>query len=319
MQSNRVEAVLEVLGEGVVRVVGEPNRFFTHPAPIHEAQSELAITFCNSRGAGAVAIIRQTRAGTVLCSTDVPMDELVATRKALIVVEEPRLSFIRLMNALFAEPKPRGVHPTAVIDPDAEVHQDTYVGPFTYVGKVEVGAGTAIDGHVRLYSRTKIGRNVEIQSGSVIGANGFGFQRNDKSELENFPHVGGVSIADDVSIGVNCVIDRGTLGTTIIGEGTRIGNLVNVGHNAVIGRHAVINSHVRGSSRIGDYAWISPGATMIDSISVGDHATVGAGAVVVKDVLAGTTVLGAPATSKDEFLKRHRAVDGLVEHDRERA
>lgn len=314
MEMIGLKRVIEILDEAVVRIIGPIDRNITHPMSIHEAQSESAITFCNKVGPEALKLIRSTKAGVVLCKEDQSLDEVKNSAKTLIVVRDPRLSFIRLVNGLFTEGKPRGIHPTAIIDPGARVHPDVYIGPFTYLGKCEISEGTIIYGHVHIYSRTRIGRNVIIHAGTVIGADGFGYQRNESGELEKFPHLGGVVIEDNVEIGSNTCIDRGTLGDTIIREGSKIDNLVHIAHNVIVGRHAIVIAHsmVGGSVRIGDYAWVSPSACLRDVISIGNRSTVGLGAVVVKDVPDGGTVMGTPARPAEEYKAYLKALEKIM-------
>lgn len=148
----------------------------------------------------------------------------------------------------------------------------------------------------------------------MIGADGFGYQRNESGELEKFPHLGGVVIEDNVEIGSNTCIDRGTLGDTIIREGSKIDNLVHIAHNVIVGRHAIVIAHsmVGGSVRIGDYAWVSPSACLRDVISIGDRSTVGLGAVVVKDVPDGGTVMGTPARPAEEYKAYLKALEKIM-------
>lgn len=302
--------MLKILGDDVVRVIGPTERVVTHPAAIREAQSEQAITFCSKRATDTVELIRSTKAGVVVCADVQSLRELTNSEKTLVVVSNPRLSFLRVVQSFFAEPSPRGKHQTTVIDPEAKIHPNVYVGPFSYLGKCEIGEGTVIHGHAYIYSGTRIGRNVIIHAGTVVGADGFGYERNESGELERFPHLGGVIIEDNVEIGANTCIDRGTLGDTIIREGAKIDNLVHIAHNVVVGRHAAVIAHamVGGSTRIGDYAWVAPCACLRNVISIGNRATVGLGALVVKDVPDGTTVMGVPARPAEEYEKILRAV-----------
>src|SRR5690606_230154 len=124
-------------------------------------------------------------------------------------------------------------------------------------------------------------RNVTINAGTVIGAEGFGYQRNENGEFEKFPHIGGVIINDNVDVGSNTSIDRGALGNTIIGEGAKIDNLVHIAHNVKVGKHAAVIAHamIGGSSVIGDYSWVAPNSAIRDQISIGNRVTVGLGAV----------------------------------------
>jgi UDP-3-O-[3-hydroxymyristoyl] glucosamine N-acyltransferase len=308
-----IERVFQALGDSIIRVIGPTRGVFSYPAPITEAQDELAITFCKSTGAKAATLIRDTKAGVIICTEEAASEETDSSGKTLIAVADPRLTFLRLVQLFFAEPRPQGVHPTASIEAAARIHPTAYVGPFAYVGESEIGEGTVIYGHVYIYPKVRIGRNVTIHAGTVLGADGFGYNRNDAGELEKFPHVGGIVIEDDVEIGSNTCVDRGTLGNTIIRQGAKIDNLVHIAHNVLIGRHSAVIAHamIGGSTRIADHAWIAPSACLRDDISIGEHAVVGLGAVVVKDVPDNVTVMAVPARTFEEYKLNLRALKKL--------
>ncbi|HVR40188.1 MAG TPA: UDP-3-O-(3-hydroxymyristoyl)glucosamine N-acyltransferase [Thermoanaerobaculia bacterium] len=308
-----LRTILDALDPQPAAVIGPIERTVDSAAPITEAASEQAVTFCSKSGAAAAALIGGTKAGVIVCAEE-PDEALWASGKTFVVVSDPRLSFLRIVRRFFEEPVRYGIHATAVIEPGATVHANVRIGPFTYVAEeCSIGEGTVIYGHVHIYPKTTIGRNVTIHAGTVIGADGYGYQRNERGELEKFPHIGGVVIEDDVEIGSNTSIDRGTLGNTIIREGARIDNLVHVAHNVVVGKHAAViaNAMIGGSTTIGDAAWIAPSACLRDRIAIGVGAVVGLGAVVVKDVPDGATVMGAPARDAAEYKELLRKLAAL--------
>lgn len=143
----------------------------------------------------------------------------------------------------------------------------------------------------------KIGKNVIIQLGTVIGEEGYRYRRDEKGVLHHHKHEFGVVIEDNVDIGANGVIDRGSWRDTVIGRGTKINNLVHIAHNVIIGRHCLVGAGAKicGSVNVEDFAEIWTGATIRDHINIGEGATVGMGAVVIKDVPPHTTVVGNPA------------------------
>jgi UDP-3-O-[3-hydroxymyristoyl] glucosamine N-acyltransferase len=304
MASIPVQTILEMLDDESVQIIGSAERVVTKPRPIHEAEAETDITFCNRSDETALELMSASGAGVILC---LPLEGLepLAAHKTLIVTQNPRLHFLRIVQHFFVPPKPQGIHPSAVIDPEAVIDPTAYIGPLTYVGKSEIGSNSVIMGHVYIYDDVKIGRNVTIHAGTVIGADGFGYERNAEGELEKFPHVGGVVIEDDVEIGSNTSIDRGTLGNTILRTGSKIDNLVHIAHNVVVGRHAVVIAHalIGGSTIIGDQAWIAPCACVRDKLTIGQSSIVGLGAVVVKDVADNVTVMGNPAYPSDDYRK----------------
>jgi UDP-3-O-[3-hydroxymyristoyl] glucosamine N-acyltransferase len=285
------------------RILGSADREVERAAPIDRADVA-SVTFCSRTGEAGTALIRETGAGVVLCLESDDVESLAETGKTLIAVPDPRLAFLRVVRRFFAEkPEPGRIHPTAVIDADTSIAPSAHIGPFVWIGAgCSVDEGSVIHAHVSIYPKTRIGRRVTIHAGTVIGADGYGYQRNERGELEKFPHIGGVVIEDDVEIGSNTSIDRGTLGDTILREGARIDNQVHIAHNVMVGRHAAViaNAMIGGSTTIGDGAWIAPSACIRDRLTIGANAVIGLGALVVKDVPEGATVMGAPARPAEE-------------------
>ena len=212
----------------------------------------------------SVGPFKGSNASVVICSDGIPGPD-----QALILVDNPRLWFIRCMKHFFdprvGEPQ---IHPTASIN----------------------------------WPVVSIGQRVRIGPGSRVGFDGFGYERNEDGTWEHFPHRGRVIIGDDVEIGANTCIDRGTLGDTVIGNGTKIDNLVHIAHNAVIGEDCIIVCLVciAGGVRIGDNSWIAPGSIIRDGIKIGKGVVVGMGAIVTKDVRDGVIVIGNPAREMEK-------------------
>ncbi|HVH45146.1 MAG TPA: hypothetical protein VM925_22490 [Labilithrix sp.] len=289
--------VVDHLGSSVLAFHGTKAARFIRPMPLDIAEPD-AVTFCRPGHPSAESLIRETRASVVVCGPELKTLAEPPPGKAVISVEDPRLEFLRVVQAWFAEPKPApGIHPSAVVHPDAKIHPTAYVGPGCNVGRCEIGAGSVLYGNNHLYDRVKIGQNVSIQAGTVLGAPGFGYQRNEAHEWEHFPHVGGVTIGDDVEIGANTCIDRGTLADTVIKRGVKIDNLVHIAHNVVVGEHAMVISgaQIAGSAVIGDHAWISPSATIMNGAKIGRETMIGLGSVIVKDVPDYAKTMGQPA------------------------
>ena len=303
-----VQSLLDLLAGDVIDVLGSRDRTVSAVGPVDQAADASVLTFCNRPQPEAGRLLRDTRAGVIVCG-EAQADVGIAGR-TFIVVREPRLAFLRLVRGFFMPAPPAGVHSSAVVEASAEIHPDAYIGPLCYVGRASVGQGSVLHGGVMVHDGTRIGRRVVIHAGTVIGADGFGYQRNERGELEKFPHVGGVRIEDDVEIGANTCIDRGTLGDTVVQQGARIDNLVHIAHNVVVGRHAAVIAHamIGGSTTIGEGAWISPSACVRDGLSIGARATIGLGALVVKDVPDGEIVMGAPARPAPEYKAQLEAL-----------
>lgn len=223
---------------------------------------------------------------------------LVPPAATVVVCERPRVAFSRLVAHAFAErTRPGWPLASPALPPDAVVGEGVAFAPGVVLGAgVEIGDGCRIGPHAALAHCT-LGRGVEIGPHCTIGTAGFGVSRDADGALVPFPHVGRVVLEDGVAVGAGTQIDRGALGETRVGAGTRIDNAVHVAHNARIGRRCLVIAHamIAGSVTVGDDCWIAPGAQIRNGVAVGAGATVGMGAVVVRDVPAGATVKGNPA------------------------
>ena len=178
----------------------------------------------------------------------------------------------------------------------------------------KLGADVNLFPNVTVYPRTEIGARVRIHAGTVVGSDGFGYVL-DSGIHRKVPQIGNVVIGDDVEIGANVTIDRGALGSTVIGKGTKIDNLVHVAHNVVIGENALVIActMIGGSTEIGDNCWVAPAVILRNGIKIGANSTLGMGCNVTKDVPANATVTGSPAMPLDEFKKLLKAQRQLIE------
>lgn len=239
----------------------------------------------------------------------------------------PYLAFARAVELISPDAPPRpGIHESAIMDPSATVPESAAVGPLVVIGprvrlgdRVVVGAGSVVEEgvvvgedtrlfpRVTVHSGTRIGARCVVQSGSVLGSDGFGYAPDERGRLHRVPQRGGLSIGDDVEIGANVTVDRGSAGDTVIGDGTKIDNLVQVAHNVVIGRNAVIVAQVgiAGSTRIGDHVQLGGQAGVVGHVTVGDGARVGAQAGVIGDVPAGAEYSGYPARPHQTQMRSH--------------
>lgn len=218
----------------------------------------------------------------------------------IVRVQHPRLAFLKCLGRFSTPTKLSGIDPTAKVSAKAIIGHAVYIGPYAFISDdVVIGDGSVIHGHVYICCPTKIGKNCIVHAGTVIGADGFGYERLETGELIKFPHVGGVEIGDNVEIGANVCIDRGALDDTVIHAGAKIDNLCHIAHNVEIGENSLVIAlaMLGGSVRVGRNAWIAPGAIVREGKSIGGGATVGLGAVVTKDVAENDVVAGVPAKS----------------------
>lgn len=205
------------------------------------------------------------------------------------------------------------VGPHAIVQRDASLGDGVRIGAGAYIGRhVSVGAGTIIYPHAVLYERTTVGRGCIIHAGAVIGADGFGFVK-DQGRHRKIPQVGGVVIGDDVEVGANTCIDAGTMAPTRIGTNTKIDNLVQVGHNCDVGERVILCGGVciAGSAKIEDDVTLAGQAGVAGHLTVGAGSTVAAGCGVISDVEPKSVVAGFPQQPMDEWKKTQAALRRL--------
>ncbi|MCR5687792.1 MAG: hypothetical protein K6G58_07225 [Lachnospiraceae bacterium] len=216
-----------------------------------------------------------------------------------IIADGSKKVFFGILRQFWGDaPRSGGVGSGTVISDDAKIDPSAVIGcNCTITGQVSVGAGTVIGNNVVIQGKVSVGDGCDIHSGTVIGTDGFGFTYDDDGTMHKVEHFGGVVIKDDVEIGANTVIERGTIDNTVIGSGTKIGNLVHIGHNVQIGDRVsvVCGNLVCGSSRVEDGAYIAPGGMVRNQITVHENAFIGLGALAVSDVESDMVVVGIPA------------------------
>lgn len=258
--------------------------------------------------------------------------DFVSATKTLIRVPNARIAAARALPLFFpAESVIPGVHASAVVDPSAEIDATAQVGPGCVIAAdVKIGPRCVLMGgnhlgrgcvlgddtrlfpHVVLYAGTRLGHRVAVHAGTVIGSDGYGYVF-DQGRHRKMLQVGHVVIEDDVEIGANTAIDRGALGPTFIGAGTKIDNLVHVAHNVVMGKHCLIMGQVgfAGSTKLGDYCVIASQSGIAGHLTLGPQATVGAKSGVMRDVGPKETVLGVPALPDKQTKRQWIAVQRL--------
>ena len=262
--------------------------------------------------------LETTRAAAVLAGSDVDGARVIR-------VENPYFAMARVVTRWFSErPMPSGVSPLASVAKSARLGKDVGIGPFSTIGEnvfigdnvkifesvaiqaeSTIGDNTILYPMVSIYYRSRIGKRCIVHSGAVIGADGYGFAT-EGGRHHKIPQVGIVRIEDDVEIGAGTTIDRAALGETVIGEGTKIDNLVQVGHNVRVGKHCLLISQagIAGSTDLGDYVVMAGQSGTSGHLKIGSGVQIAAKSAVFEDVPENMKVRGIPAVPWREYARR---------------
>ena len=289
---------------------GDASRPIAGAAILEEASPE-QLAFAGS--AKFFEVARKSRAGCIIAPPDYPS----VNGQAVIESTQPRAHFAQALSILYPGPAVApGIHQTAVVDPSADIGTGVAIAAGCVVGRgVRIGDRSILHPRVTLYDGVCVGARCVIHAGAVIGADGFGFELTG-GRYQKVPQVGSVEIGDDVEIGANTCIDRATLGVTVIGEGTKLDNMVHIAHNCRIGRHVVIAAQtgLAGGVTIGDYAIVGGQVGIGDKARIEAKAVIGSGAGILtsKIVRAGEPVWGTPARPLRQYLAQLATLSRLT-------
>ncbi len=308
--------------------------------PLNAQEGDLAFVFEPKY----IAQIAQCKATAVM------VPEGTKTNLPAIVVERPLVAVSKMLTVV--QPKrhyPEGIHPTAIVDPTAELGEDVGLGPYVVVGpKTKIGARTKLMAHVVVGGEVKIGEDclfhphaviedhcrinnrVILQAGACIGPDGFSYVTEKVSNMERrikgdfnlvdesnphlkIPNIGNVVVEDDVEIGANSTVDRATLGNTVIGAGTKVDNLVMIAHNNRLGKECLVvaQTGIAGSCNIGDRAILAGAVGLKDHVHVGKDAIIQAQSGVMQDIPEGEVVCGTPSVPSKQFFLGQAALKKL--------
>jgi UDP-3-O-[3-hydroxymyristoyl] glucosamine N-acyltransferase len=296
---------------------GDPELEVTGVKGIEEAGPSEITFVANPRYAG---LARKTRAAAVLVEPG--FGEITA---ATLRVKNPYLAFSRALGLFYQPPQyPPGIHPTAVVHPTAEIGEGAHIGAYVVIGPdVRLGPHATLLPHVVLYPGVRagshlfahahavvregcsLGDHVTLENGAVIGGDGFGFAKSETGQWEKIPQSGPVRLGNWVDVQANACIDRATVGTTEIGDGTKVDNLVQVGHGSRVGENSLLCAQVglAGSSVIGNNAILAGQAGVAGHCSLGDGVILTAQSAVSHDVPAGKMISGSPGFDNRIWLR----------------
>ena len=291
-----IQEIVELVGG---RYTGAADLFISGVGTLADAGPDQLSFLSNPRYASQLS---STRAGAILVA-----EELVGDDRRYIRVANPYLAWARVIERWFVpRPAPSGISPLASVSASAKLGANVAVGPFTTIGDdVVIGEDTIIYSNVAIYPGSVIGKRCIIHSGTVIGADGYGFVI-ENGRHRKVPQIGIVRIGDDVEIGAGCTIDRASIGETVVGEGTKIDDQVMIAHGAKVGKHCLLVAQVgvAGSTELGDYVVVAGQSGFSGHLKIGDRVQVAAKSAVLSDVPSDTKVMGSPAMPFREFARR---------------
>ena len=301
------------------RAAGDLDKPITGVTSLTQAgPSDLGILVdsCYSRSAG------ESSAGAILVSSK--LEATLDPARSRVVVDDPRVALPTILGHLYANPEPRpGIHETSVVAQDVKIGADVSVGPYVVIEEnVVVGEGTVLHAHVVVRAGARLGRRVTLHphvvvyphvtlgdrvilhAGVCVGVDGFGYTPSEDG-FEHVPHVGACIIGEDVEIGANSCVDRGSIGTTELKAQVKLDNLVHIAHNVTVGPRTVMAAQVAiaGSTQVGADTMWGGQAGARDHISIGDGALIAGQSGLTEDVEPGSTMGGYPARSLKDFLK----------------
>jgi len=306
-------------------IIGNPNVVITGIAGIKEAK-EGDITFI--RNSQYLQFVNETKASAIITS-----QEIKDSPKPLLKTDNPSLAFAKVVSTYYPTVNiiKKGIHSSAIVGSNVKLGSDIAIGPYvviednaeigdrciiyphTYIGyECFFGEDCVIYTNVSIREKTKIGKRVIIHSGTVIGADGFGYDTV-KGVHHKIPQLGCVVIEDDVEIGANVTIDRARFDRTIIGRGTKIDNLVQIAHNVITGENCIIVAQVgiSGSTTLGKNVTLAGQAGLAGHITIGDNTIVGGQAGVIKSIPSNSFVSGYPARPHKQATKINAYVQRL--------
>jgi UDP-3-O-[3-hydroxymyristoyl] glucosamine N-acyltransferase len=311
----KLSQVAETLGARLEN--GPPDTEITGVAGIEEAQPGHLTFVANPKYAAAA---RQTRASAVIVSDSFP-----TIPAAVLRAKNPYLTFARAIELFYEPPAYRpGVHPTAIVHPSAKVGARAHLGPYVVIDEdVQVGDDAVLLAHAVVYRGARIGNrffahahsvvrehcrlgdNVILQNGVVIGADGFGFAKNDSGQWHKIVQSGPAVLENDVEVQANACVDRASVGETRIARGARIDNLVQVGHGSSVGENTMLCAQVglAGSTEVGNNVILAGQVGVAGHCKIGDGAIATAQSGIPSDVAAGSIVSGYPAIDNKLWLR----------------
>ena len=320
-----LEKISNIIGG---KIYGDTTMVIDGPCSIEKGKTKHITYLKNNK---YLKFLNETRASAIIVGLETEISNKL--KKTIIRVENPTAAFIKYLEAFNKKTLANSIHKTSAIDLDVSIGKDVYIGNNVVIKsgtiindnvRIEsncvieencnIGNNTILKPNVSIYANTDIGRDCKIESGCIIASSGFGLLTIDKKH-QQIPHIGKVIIKDNVLLGSNCTIDRGTIDNTIINKGTKFDNIVHVGHNVIIGENCIICAQVGigGSTTIGDDVIIGGQTGIIDHLKIGNSVIIGPKSYVIKSINNDSYFSGNPARNHKDHVKQDILISKLSE------
>lgn len=276
--------------------IGPDGDFDINKPTVLDRVEPACLSFCT--GATIPDAALGVAGAVLLCKPDAAAAVQRTSTTTLMVVENPRLVFGRLVSAFLAPKAETGIHPSASIHEQAQIGANVSIGPGVVVGPdCSIGDGSVIGANVVLERNVQVGQGCTIRAGSTLGHPGFGIEQDIDGSMFQLPHVGGVILEDGVTIGSQCTVVAGTILPTRVCQNVMTDDHVHIAHNVTVGPRSLLTAcaEISGSVTIGADVWLGPNCSIMNKVKIGDRSMVGLGAVVTKPFDENTVIAGNPA------------------------
>lgn len=293
-----LDEILDCLGESLLGVKGPIECRYVDNLADPELTVETTLDWVKPSNKQKQHVVESTIAKVIIVDPDVLFSDSIQSQdKTLLFVENPRNAIAKIGNRFFVDKHQPGIHPTAIVDKEAVIHESVSIGEYSVIGKVEIGKDTVVGSHVRIYDGVKIGNSCVIANHVSLGGCGFGFEKDEEGHWMKFPQIGGLDIGNNVELGTFVTVDRGALSNTKIGDYSKIDSYCKIAHNSVIGENVIIAgcTSIGGSNKIDDNVWIAPHVSTKEWTHIGSNSFIGIGSVVIRDVTPNSKMFGNPA------------------------
>ncbi len=296
-----LNTILDFLGSDVLKVYGEPSNIVIHHLRDPQNVDKYTLDWISERRSDKQFIAENTKAIAIIVPEEIAYNQNIEQqKKVLILVDNPKVAIAKIGNNFFTKSIEPIIHPTAVVHPQATIGTNVSIGANSTIGECIIGNNSIIYPNTVILDNVTIGQGVIIQSGAIIGTDGLGCERESDGTLIKFPHLGGVTIEDNVEIGSNCQIAKGAFSETIIGRGSKINADCYIAHNVILEKNVWLSPKVNiaGSVYISHNTTIYSGVIIREQLKIGKQVVIGMGSVVTKNIPDGEIWFGNPAHKK---------------------